>query len=339
MSSEQLKRKVLLMGQAHSGKTSMRSIIFAHWVARDTRKLGPTTEVEYSHVKFLGNLVLNLWDCGGQVSFVKNYLSTQEKHVFSNVAVLIYVFDIEMGPGPSPFSQEWESQLAVFRRCLSSLVANSPNAKVFCLAHKMDLIAPEKRPVIFEDFLRQLNELVSDVLQEAEERSEPGSPAPELTMTCYQTSIWDESLYRAWSMIVYALVPKIEVLQTLTDTFCKLCQADEVVLFERQTFLTILSTRRPDIPKHCDDHRHEKISNIIKTFKLTALRQGSLVQSMEVTNSRFTAFVDEFTSNTYVMVVLSDKSIPRAATKINIALARQKFEQLIDNSSELASVM
>ena len=237
MSSEQLKRKVLLMGQAHSGKTSMRSIIFAHWVARDTRKLGPTTEVEYSHVKFLGNLVLNLWDCGGQVSFVKNYLSTQEKHVFSNVAVLIYVFDIEMGP---PHAQEeWEAQLAVFRRCLTSLVKNSPNAKVFCLIHKMDLIAPDQRQVIYDECCQVLEEQASECLKELD------SPMDlQQNMTCYPTSIWDESLYRAWSRIVYELVPKIKVLQKLTDAFCSLCQADEVVLFERQTFLTILDAHR-----------------------------------------------------------------------------------------------
>ena len=42
--------------------------------------------------------------------------------------------------------------------------------------------------------------------------------------------------------------------------------------------------------QHPDDHRHEKISNIIKQFKLTAYRQGSLVQSMEVTNSRCVSY-------------------------------------------------
>ena len=73
------------MGKSGSGKTSMRSIIFANYIARDTRRLGATSEwegqeegkllrcislflivdVEHSHVRFLGNLVLNLWDCGG----------------------------------------------------------------------------------------------------------------------------------------------------------------------------------------------------------------------------------------------------------------------------------
>jgi Ras-related GTP-binding protein A/B len=36
------KKKVLLMGKSGSGKTSMRSIIFANYLARDTMRLGPT---------------------------------------------------------------------------------------------------------------------------------------------------------------------------------------------------------------------------------------------------------------------------------------------------------
>lgn len=42
-------------------QTSMRSIIFANYMARDTMRLSPTLDVEHHHVRFLGNLVLNLW--------------------------------------------------------------------------------------------------------------------------------------------------------------------------------------------------------------------------------------------------------------------------------------
>lgn len=45
----------------------MRSIVFSNYVAKDTRRLGATIDVEHSHVRFLGNLTLNLWDCGGYV--------------------------------------------------------------------------------------------------------------------------------------------------------------------------------------------------------------------------------------------------------------------------------
>jgi Ras-related GTP-binding protein A/B len=49
---------------------------------------------------------------------------------------------------------------------------------------------------------------------------------------------------------------------------------------------------------------------------------------MEPPNSEFTAFIDLFTSNTYVMVVMSDSTVPSAATLINIRNARKHFEKL-----------
>lgn len=39
--------QVLLMGKSGSGKTSMRSIIFANYIARDTRRLGATSKHKY----------------------------------------------------------------------------------------------------------------------------------------------------------------------------------------------------------------------------------------------------------------------------------------------------
>ena len=63
--AKEQKQKVLLMGKSGSGKSSMRNIIFSNYVAKDVRRLGATIDVEHSRVKFLGNLVLNLWDCGG----------------------------------------------------------------------------------------------------------------------------------------------------------------------------------------------------------------------------------------------------------------------------------
>ena len=65
------------MGKSNAGKTSMRSIIFANYIARETTRLGYTQDVEHSHVRFLGNLVLNLWDCGGQEAYMESYFESQ----------------------------------------------------------------------------------------------------------------------------------------------------------------------------------------------------------------------------------------------------------------------
>lgn len=59
MTYQMAKKKVLLMGKSGSGKTSMRSIIFANYAARDTMRLGPTLDVEHSHVRYAATKALD----------------------------------------------------------------------------------------------------------------------------------------------------------------------------------------------------------------------------------------------------------------------------------------
>jgi len=304
-----MKKKVLLMGKSGSGKTSMRSIIFANYIARDTRRLGATIDVEHSHVRFLGNLVLNLWDCGGQEAFMENYFTSQRDNIFRNVEVLIYVFDVE--------SRELEKDMHYYQSCLEAILQNSPEAKVFCLVHKMDLVQDDQRDVIFREREEDLKRL-----------SKP------LDCSCFATSIWDETLYNAWSNIVYSLIPNVRALESSLENFGSILDADEVLLFERATFLVISKCQRKN---HPDVHRFEKISNIIKQFKLSCSKLAASFQSMEVKNTSFAAFIDIFTANTYVMVIMSDSSIPSAATLINIKNARKHFEKL--ERVEQASLM
>lgn len=300
-----MKKKVLLMGKSGSGKTSMRSIIFANYIARDTRRLGATIDVEHSHVRFLGNLVLNLWDCGGQESFMEQYFASQKDNIFRNVEVLIYVFDVE--------SRELDKDMHYYQSCLEAILQNSPDAKIFCLVHKMDLVAEEQRDIIFKEREEDLKRL-----------SKP------LECTAFRTSIWDETLYRAWSSIVYQLIPNVKALEHSLNYFANVVDADEVLLFERATFLVISHCQRK---QHRDSHRFEKVSNIIKQFKLSCSKLGAKFSSMEVRNSIFAAFIDTFTSNTYVMVIMSDPSIPSEATLINIRNARKYFEELENPNS------
>lgn len=140
------KKKVLLMGKSGAGKTSMRSIIFANYMARDTMKLSPTLDVEHTHVRFLGNLTLNLWDCGGQYRFYESYFDSQRDTIFRNVEVLIYVFDIDSG--------DLENDITLFDGILEAMEQGSPDASIFVLIHKMDLVAEEDRERAFQEVCR-----------------------------------------------------------------------------------------------------------------------------------------------------------------------------------------
>lgn len=134
-----------------------------------------------------------------------------------------------------------------------------------------------------------------------------------LKCTCFRTSIWDETLYKAWSTIVYSLIPNVQEFERHLKHFAEIIDADEVLLFERATFLVISYCERK---QHRDIHRFEKVSNIIKQFKLSCSKLAAQFHSMEVKNSNFSAFIDIFTPNMYIMVIMSDPTIRKSILSI-----------------------
>lgn len=320
-----MKKKVLLMGASGSGKTSMRSLIFSNNPASLTSRLGATIDVEQNHVRFLGDLILNLWDCGGQDAFMDIYLSTQRSTIFQHVGVLIYVFEVE--------SRDMAKDLVYYRDCLDALKKYSPDTSVFLLFHKMDLVSGD-RVAVLDKKRRELEQESTGV-----------------AVTVFGTSIYDESLYKAWSSIVHTIVPNAAVLTRHLTMFAEMCNATEVILFERTTFLVIATSTFPVsaprtsslTPSHSnpepdpDQHklsptRYERTSELIKAFKHSCSRVREEFHSLEMELPDFTAVLDEMTKNTYVLIIVHDPTIETAALKINIRLARRKFEELQSDS-------
>ena len=77
----------------------------------------------------------------------------------------------------------------------------------------MDLVQEDQREVIFSEREEDLKKL-----------SKP------LDCTCFRTSIWDETLYKAWSSIVYMLIPNVKDMESSLNEFAEILDADEVSL-------------------------------------------------------------------------------------------------------------
>ncbi|KAA6413179.1 MAG: GTP-binding gtr1 [Lasallia pustulata] len=305
------KKKVLLMGKSGSGKSSMRSIIFSNYVAKDVRRLAATIEVEQSRVKFLGNLVLNLWDCGGQDAFTDTYLNAQRQQIFSDVGVLIYVFDVG--------SRELERDLTTYNAIIKALQEFSPRATVFCLVHKMDLARVEFRDRIHQETAAAIREK---------------SEGFEQSMKTYATSIWDQSLYKAWGNIVHSLIPNLEHLENYLKNLANVIDAEEIVLFERTTFLTVTSYTSEAGAQNPYNDRLERLSNIIKTFRHSLAKNTSSSTSSHqfkdftVKSPRFNIAIYHFTTNTYVLLVFPPGEAAANCTRLNVQVARDSFAAL-----------
>ncbi|KAF2646567.1 GTP-binding protein GTR1 [Massarina eburnea CBS 473.64] len=307
----QKQRKVLLMGKSGAGKSSMRSIVFSNYVAKDVRRLGATIDVEHSNIKFMGNLMLNLWDCGGQDGFVENYLTHQRTHVFSSVAVLIFVFDIE--------SREFAADVVSYGSIVRALAENSPGAKVFVLVHKMDLVQSRLRQQLFDEraeYIKQASENFKD------------------TVEFFPTSIWDQSLYKAWTQIIYYLIPNARGIEGLLRELAEVVDARELILYERTTCLMVTHVTRGVETGNPFTDRFERISSILKTHKQSMAKHtgipagSSNFAEMQIKTGRFMFFITRLTENTNLAASIPASEQVFNAARVNIMLVRPRFAEL-----------
>ncbi|KAH7649603.1 hypothetical protein FG379_001229 [Cryptosporidium bovis] len=287
------RKKVLLMGRAGAGKTSMRSIIFANYLPKDTTRLTATNNIEHSHLRFFGNLVLSLWDCGGQDIFMENYFESQREHIFRSTQVLIYVMEVRKVTNTSSkqIMKDLEQDFVYFRNTVDNLKSLSPQSNLFCLIHKMDILSTNEKELAVEYYKREIGKIAGD-----------------MSYRVFPTTIWDETLFAAWSEIVYALIPNVGLLENNLKMLAETCNAIELVLFERSTFLVISHSESSNL---LDSIRHksrfERVSNICKQFKLTCAKSQTNFVGIKLETSEFSCIIKRFTQNSYILAVINDK--------------------------------
>ncbi|EIM21194.1 ras-related GTP-binding protein-like protein raga [Wallemia mellicola CBS 633.66] len=333
-----MKKKVLLMGKSGSGKTSMRSIIFNSQSSDSTSTVQATLSIEAQSLQLLSSLSLNIWDCGGQTNFLSSYISHQRADVFKDVGVLIYVFDVT-----TPTNQS-SDELSWFSQCLEGLKEyrkDNDSLKVFILVNKMDLVSKQD---IYAVFNRRRNEIFQSVDQIIKYNDN-------IEVECFMTSIWDQSLYKAWSKIVTKLLPSSSKMTGALTHFARQAHATEVVLFERTTFLVIGQTtlnkygeEEIDLEDEDDNdeeyinvtnrniklsrHRFEKISQLIKSFKHSCSKLNNQFNSMQISEKYYNAVLEPLTVNTYILVITDNTNISPSAIQMNIRLAKPYFEKV-----------
>ena len=222
---------------------------------------------------------------------------------------MIYVFDIE--------SREFDRDLVTFAAIIRALSDRSSSASVFCLIHKMDLVQDHFRDKIFRERVALVKERSGDFM-----------------ISCFATSIWDQSLYKAWSKIIYTLIPNLGAIEDHLRDLAESLDAEEIVLFERTTFLVVthVTTAVGEL-NPCKD-RFERLSNIIKTFKQSLTRHTGLPKTSPqfvefgVKSTKFNMFIAKFTVNTYILVVTAPGEATYNCAVINTKIAAEHFEKM-----------
>lgn len=302
MISKKVQFKILLMGPAGAGKTSMKEVIFSSLNPKDTFALQSTLIIATTKMNYIGGNELQILDCGGQLALLPEYFQKENLGMYENVRVLIFVIEAEKFQKNNNGNED----LDYFQRCIDMLDLYSKDAKVFCLINKMDLIRTDRRNFVFE-----------------KRRAEILERAKDFDVQCFPTCIWDNSLIYAWNAIISCLFPESDKLKMNLEKLMNACDASEVIVFEKNTLLKIC-----DVCRNMEQSEKRLVNNILILKKLINSFNDSTFAFVSVffKNPSYSFYIDELTSSSLIMVV-SKPDIGKALLEVNINSAKSFFKQ------------
>jgi GTPase SAR1 family protein len=179
------------MGLGASGKSSIQSVVFEGKSPKEVKDYQATINYTRS-TKNIIDTTFQIFDCGGQESFISAFVGDQAEFIFSNVSILIWVVDL------SDFDQVSTSRF-YFNHALTRLSEFSPDGVVFCLLHKRDLLSPDK-----------LDQALTTMKQYFKTDFD-------LQIQYHTTSIFDQSIYYTMGELIRTLIRKTEKSKTVSE--------------------------------------------------------------------------------------------------------------------------
>jgi Ras-related GTP-binding protein C/D len=202
---------IILMGLSKCGKTSIKKVVFEKMSPHESVFLDSTQNIENFKVDSLGYTSLVVRDFPHNFNFDK--APSGELKYFSTCGVLIYVID----------SQETnEETYEYFKEVVMSALGKNPKLSIEIFLHKADGTYFLKT----NDMNKHRAEVqmrIKDILMELQVETIPGF---------YSTSIYDHSLFEAFSKIFQKIMPQNGLLSGLLDNLSTSCRFEKAYLFD-----------------------------------------------------------------------------------------------------------
>lgn len=192
MTAQPSSQKVLFMGLGASGKSSIRSVVFEGKSPDDVKDYHATINYTRSSKSIIDS-AFQIFDCGGQESFISVFVGEQAEFIFSDVAIMVWVVDV------SNFDQVSTSKF-YFDMATKRLNEFSPKSTIFCLFHKSDLLFPNMRDQVMDTMKQYFT-----------------SSAENLNIHYRGTSIFDHSIYLAIGEMIQTLILKTTRAKTVSE--------------------------------------------------------------------------------------------------------------------------
>ncbi|XP_064489141.1 ras-related GTP-binding protein C-like isoform X2 [Ornithodoros turicata] len=216
------KRKILLMGSKGSGKSSIEKVVFHKMSPNETLFLESTNKIVRNDISNSSFVKLDIWDIPGQVDFFDQVFDV--KTIFGGWGALVFVIDAQ---------DDYMEALHKLNKTVTTANKVNPELMIEVFIHKVDGLSDDHKIETQRDIHQRATDELSDAGLE------------NVHLNFYLTSIYDHSIFEAFSKVLQKLIPELPTLENLLNIFVSNSGIEKAFLFDVVTKMYIATDCAP----------------------------------------------------------------------------------------------
>ncbi|XP_047677603.1 ras-related GTP-binding protein D isoform X2 [Tachysurus fulvidraco] len=192
----EVKPRILLMGLRRSGKSSIQKVVFHKMSPNETLFLESTNKICREDVSNSSFVSFQIWDFPGQIDFFDPTFDYEM--IFRGTGALIFVIDSQ---------DDYVEALSRLHLTVTRAYKVNPDINFEVFIHKVDGLSDDHKIEKQRDIHKRANDDLADAGLER------------IHLSFYLTSIYDHSIFEAFSKVVQKLIPQLPTLENLLNIF------------------------------------------------------------------------------------------------------------------------
>ncbi|XP_044023315.1 ras-related GTP-binding protein D isoform X4 [Siniperca chuatsi] len=192
----EVKPRILLMGLRRSGKSSIQKVVFHKMLPNETLFLESTNKICREDVSSSSFVSFQIWDFPGQIDFFDPTFDYEM--IFRGTGALIFVIDSQ---------DDYVEALSRLHLTVTRAYKVNPDINFEVFIHKVDGLSDDHKIEKQRDIHKRANDDLADAGLER------------IHLSFYLTSIYDHSIFEAFSKVVQKLIPQLPTLENLLNIF------------------------------------------------------------------------------------------------------------------------
>lgn len=215
--------KILLMGLRRSGKSSIHKVVFHKMSPTETLFLESTSKIVKEDVTNSSFVQFRVWDFPGQIDIFDPSFNAEA--IFGGCGALVFVIDAQ---------DDYLEALSKLNMTVARAYRTNPDIKCEVFIHKVDGLSDDAKM-----------ETQRDIHQKATDELAESGLERQIHLTFYLTSIYDHSIFEAFSKVVQKLIPQLPTLENMLNIFVSNSNAEKAFLFDVVSKIYIATDSSP----------------------------------------------------------------------------------------------